>query len=340
MSEIRIQLFGRFCARRDGQVIAGLEADMLQKLFSYLLLYRRSAHARESLANLLWPETTTVHAKKRLRQVLWQLQSALGSYAEAPSDHLLLVTADQVQINPEANLWLDVAVFEQAFARVEGIAGQQLDTQHVQALHKAIQCYCGPLLDGCYDDWCLYERERLQNMYLAMLEKLMNYCEEHHDYEAGIQYGTQILACDKVRERAYRRLMRLHYLNGNWGKALRIYEQCSFALDEELGMKPSQRTTAFYEQILAEHLVVPVPIILPADMQSLSGNANAPLMETLGFLKHLQGVLTDLQSQVQQSMQHVEQSLSKNSDSPRRRKREGEKTLQRRSKDTAEIPLG
>lgn len=313
MSEIRIQLFGRFCVRRDGQVVAGLEADKLQKLFSYLLLNRRSAHAREPLASLLWPETTTVHAKKRLRQVLWQLQSALGSHAEAPSDHLLLVTADQVQINPEADFWVDVVVFEKTFARVEGIAGQQLSTQHVQALHNAIQCYRGPLLNGCYEDWCLHERERLQNMYLAMLEKLMNYCEEHHDYEAGIHWGMQILACDKVHERAYRRLMRLHYLNGNRGKALRVYEQCSVALDEELGVKPSQRTTALYKQILAEPLVVPVPTRLPADIQSVSGDANAPLTETLHFLTHLQDVLTDLQSQVQQSMQHVEQSLNENS---------------------------
>ncbi len=326
MSEIRIQLFGRFCAWRNGQVVAGLEADQLQKLFSYLQLYRRSAHARESLANLLWPETTTVHAKKRLRQVLWQLQSALGSYAEAPSDHLLLVTADQVQINPEANFWLDVAVFEQAFACVEGIAGRQLDTQHVQALHNAIQCYCGPLLDGCYEDWCLYERERLQNIYLVMLEKLMDYCEEHHDYEAGIHYGMQILAYDKVHERTYRRLMRLHYLNGNWGKALRVYEQCSFALDEELGMKPSQRTTAFYKRILAEHLAESVSTTSSADTQSVSGDANAPLMEALHFLTHLQEALTDLALQVRQSMQYVEQSLSKHSSSPHRRQREREAT--------------
>jgi DNA-binding SARP family transcriptional activator len=316
MTEIRIQLFGRFCVRRDGQVIAGLEADKIQKLFSYLLLYRRSARAREPLASLLWPETTTVHAKKRLRQVLWQLQSALGSYTETPSDHLLLVTADQVQINPEADFWLDVAVFEKAFACVEGITGQQLDTQHVQTLHNAIQCYRGPLLDGCYDDWCLYERERLQNMYLAMLEKLMNYCEEHHDYEAGIHYGMQILACDKVHERAYRGLMRLHYLSGNRDKALRVYEQCSFVLNEELGITPSQRTTVLYERILIEHVAVTAPTRLPAVTQSVSADANAPLMEVLHSLIQVEEALTGLQKQVQHSMRHVEQLLGKNSCSP------------------------
>ncbi len=309
MSEICIQLFGRFCVRRDGQVVAGLEADMLQNLFSYLLLHQRSAHARESLASILWPETTTVHAKKRLRQVLWQLHSALDSHAEVP---VLQITADQVQINPEAGIWLDVAAFEKAFAGVQGITGQQLDTRHVQALNAAIQLYRGPLLDGCYEEWCLDERERLQNIYLAMLEKLMCYSDCQHDYEAGIQYGKQILACDRVHERTYRRLMRLYYLNGDRANALRIYELCSHALNEELGVKPAQRTIAFYKQILAEHLAMPESGNIPVIMPGTPGNASAPLIEVLDSLTHLQEALADLQSQVQQSMQYVERSLSEN----------------------------
>jgi DNA-binding SARP family transcriptional activator len=335
MSEIRIQLFGRFRAWQDGQIIAGLEADKLQKLFSYLLLYRRAAHTRESLACLLWPEMTTAHAKKRLRQVLWQLQSVLGSSAEASSDHLLLVTADQVQVNPEADLWLDVAAFEKTFAGLESIAGRQLEAPHVRALRNAIQWYRGPLLEGCYEDWCLYERERLQNMYLAMLEKLMNSCAEHHDYEAGIHYGMQILACDKVHERAYRGLMRLHSLSGNRDKALRVYEQCSLVLDEELGITPSQRTTAYYKRLLADHVSVAEPTRLPADMQSESANANTPLVEALHSLTQVEEVLTGLQRQVQHSMRHVEQLLGKNSCPPPSPNTGGRKdaqgTLQRRS---------
>lgn len=309
MSEIRIQLFGPFCVRRDGRLVTGLKAEKLQELFSYLLLHRHSAHTRESLASRLWPETTTAHAKKRLRQELWLLQSALGIHDEAPSDRLLLVTANQVQINLEADFWLDVAVFEKTFAYIEGIVGQKLSAQHVQALQQAIRLYRGPLLDICYSDWCLYERERLQNMYPEMLEKLMLYCEEHHEYDAGIQYGMRILACDKVHERTYRRLMRLYYISGNRAKALYLYELCSRTLDEELGVKPSQRTKALYKQILAEHLAVPETAI---DVQEMPEDAHASLIDALGSLTHLQEILTGLQNQIQQSVLHDKSSLNKN----------------------------
>lgn len=102
----------------------------------------------------------------------------------------------------------------------------------MQVIQNAVQLYQGPLLEGWYQDWCLYERERLQSMYLAMLDELMGYCEVRHDYETGLLYGMGIMSYDWARERTHRRLMRLHYLNGDRAAALRQYEQCAVALKE------------------------------------------------------------------------------------------------------------
>src|SRR5438128_1039451 len=57
--------------------------------------------------------------------------------------------------------------------------------------------YRGDLLEGWYSDWCLYERERLQHMYLAMLDKLMEYSESHQEYETGQTYGMRALRYDR-----------------------------------------------------------------------------------------------------------------------------------------------
>jgi DNA-binding SARP family transcriptional activator len=313
MPKIYIQLFGRLCVRWDEQVIAGLDACKMQELLGYLLLHRQHPLSREALASLLWPETTTAQSKKKLRQLLWHLQSTLCSQGGAPHDRLFLVEPDQVQMNTEADLWLDVAVFEKTFTCMQGIAGQELDTQNAQAVQNAVLLYRGPLLEGCYEDWCLYQRERFQNMYLTMLEKLMGYCEVLHDYDTGIGYGMRIINCDKVRERTYRRLMRLHYLNGDRAKALGLYEQCSVALDEELGVKPSKRTMTFYKQILTEQLIVPEPTFLPTEAQPAFESLNVPLIETLDHLTQLQEFLTGLQSRIQQSKQKVERALNRNS---------------------------
>jgi two-component SAPR family response regulator len=89
-----------------------------------------------------------------------------------------------------------------------------------------VALYHGDLLEDWFQDWCLYERERLQNIYLAALDKLMDYCEASRDYDAGLAYGTRILRHDLARERTHRRLMRLYYLAGDRTSALRQYDRC------------------------------------------------------------------------------------------------------------------
>src|SRR5579859_1328532 len=134
MPTLNIQLFGKFCVRRNEQLLDGFDARKVQELFCYLLLHRDHSLPRETLASLLWPETTTVQSKKNLRQTLWQLQTALGSQNKCLNDRLLLVEPDRVQLNSEANLWLDVAVFEQANNLAQKIPGQELDSSTAQLL--------------------------------------------------------------------------------------------------------------------------------------------------------------------------------------------------------------
>ncbi len=320
MSTLSIQLFGKFCVRRNEQILDGFDARKVQELFCYLLLHRDHSLPRETLASLLWPDTTTSLSKKNLRQALWQLQSALGSQNEALHERMLLVESEWVQLNAEADLWLDVAVFEQIYNLVQKIAGQDLDAQAVKRVQEAVQLYQGPLLEGWYQDWCIQEREGLQNHYLSMLDKLMSYCEVHHDYDASLLYGMRIMCYDRARERTHRRMMRLYYLLGDRAEALRQYERCATALEEELGVKSSKSTLALYRKVQADQLDEPEPVVEFRETDPAIETVTPPLIEVLGNLTHLQETMTDLQNQVQQSIQRVELALNVARDSPRQRK--------------------
>ncbi len=312
MSTLNISLFGKFCVRRDGQVLEGFDARKVQELFCYLLLHRDHSLSREMLASVLWPETTTALSKKSLRQALWQLQSALGSQSAVIADRILVVDPEWIQLNVQADLWLDVAALEYASNITQNIPGAELDPQKTLMLQQAVQLYQGPLLEGWYNDWCILERERLQTLYLAMLDKLMGYCEVRHDYETGLHYGMRIMCYDRARERTHRCLMRLHYLNGDRAAALRQFDQCAAALEDELGVGPSKHTLALYEQISADQLTGAEFNGRASSMNAGLEAASPLLLEVLGRLAQLQGTLTELQTQVQQTMQSVEQILASN----------------------------
>lgn len=309
MPPLSVRMFGKFCVQRNEKIVNGLDACKLQELFGYLLIFRNSPHPRESLAALLWGDSSTARSKKYLRQALWQLQSALMPQGKRGDRfRILSVEPDSVSLNPLAEVWLDVAVFEQAFAVVREVAGQHFEPALAQTVEDAVQLYRGDLLEGWYQDWCLCERERLQSHYLIMLDKLLSYCEAYHKFETGLAYGLRVLRYDRARESTHRRLMRLYYLAGDRTAALRQYEQCAAALNEELGVKPARRTVALYEQMRADQFESIAPS--PAASSQASRIESSPVPEVIAHLKQLQALLTEIHRQVQKELQAVDLVLN------------------------------
>jgi DNA-binding SARP family transcriptional activator len=297
MVSLNISLFGKLSVRRDDRQLAGIDACKAQELLSYLLIHRDRPHSREALAGLLWGDTSTEKSRKYLRQALWQLQTALGD--EEGGGEVLTVEHDWVQLNSQGGVWLDVAAFEQAFAAAEGSGGDFSD-RATELIQDAVRLYRGDLLEGWYQDWCLYERERLQNIYLLMLDKLMNHCEARRKFELGLLYGSLILRHDRARERTHRQMMVLQYHSGDRTAALRQYERCSAALQEELGVKPDGRTAALYQQIRDGKIE-----------EARAEGASASLSELLGQLRQIQTLLADVQERVREDIKEVRFAIDK-----------------------------
>jgi len=304
MAKLSVCLFGKLSLHCNGHVLTGFDARKIQQLFCYLLLHRDHPQPREVLATVLWGDNSTEQSKKHLRQTLWQLQTALDRRHEHLNGTLLRVDADWVDLHSGADLWLDVAVFEEAFTPVQDIQGCDLDPNKAQLLERAVQLYNGDLLEGWYEDWCLFERERLQNMFLSMLDKLMGYCEVTKQYETGIGHGTRILFFDRAREHTHRQLMRLQYLAGNRTAALRQYGRCCAALNEELGVKPAKVTESLYETIRNDHVE---GLTIPSRNTPHTANSTTvPAQEILSRLDQVNELLADVQSAAQQGRRAIE----------------------------------
>ena len=76
-------------------------------------------------------------------------------------------------------------------------------------LEEATALYRGDLLPSCYDDWIVPERERLRQLALDGLTRLVELLESERNYRVAIGYAERLLGLDPVNEMTYRRLMRL-----------------------------------------------------------------------------------------------------------------------------------
>lgn len=299
MARLSVCLFGKFQVWADRQPVTGLEAQKAQELFSYLLVYSERPHHREALAELLWDYSD--RSKKYLRKALWQVQTAFDDVRQNTDPPVLLVESEWVQFNRRANLWFDVQQFQQTFQQVRGVSGKDLTLDTAQRVKEAVDIYRGDLLQGWYQDWCLFERERLQNMFISLLGKLMVFCETRRQYEEGQEYGLRALAYDRTREYTHRRLMRLFCLAGDRVRALRQYEKCVLILKEDLGVEPAKGTQALYEQIRADILTQPDGSGLPCT--DTPGQMGQP--QPLGQLRRLSHDLESIQRQLQDVIGHL-----------------------------------
>jgi DNA-binding SARP family transcriptional activator len=294
---LSITLLGRFSAGFGAQPISLHDGSKAQELFVYLLLKRQQAHTREEVACLLWEDSAPARSKANLRKALWQLRTALQPPARKKSTvaPVLQIDGEWLRLHPEAPLWLDVAVLEDAYADTRAVDGESLPSNMAAALSEAVALYTGDLLPNRYQPWCLEERERLKHLYLCLLEKLLEFSATHGEYEAGLSCARSILAHDSTREHIHRQIMRLHCQRGDRASALRQYEQCVDVLATELGVVPMRETTGLYERMRDGDGDSPAP----------AGSATPEddaLRDIVVRLDHLQVMLGELRRSVEEAV--------------------------------------
>jgi DNA-binding SARP family transcriptional activator len=296
---ISICLLGRFRARLGDSDLIGLGGRKVQELVCYVLLFRERCHHREVLAETLWGDSSGSQSRKYLRQALWQLRTLTAADPAGPP--LLRMDAQWVEVSQEADFWLDVAELESAHALVQGVSGEGMSEHQATALRRAVAAYRGELLEGCYEDWCVYERERLKTIYLELLEKLLIDSQRRGRVEEGVSYAQQILRHDRARESTHRRMMSLYLLAGNRTTAMRQFHRCAEILREELGVEPAASTRALYERIRAAEVAEPAGFA-PGGGPPRSSGAHPE-----DRLRDLLRLLTEAQSLVQEQLLAVRQ---------------------------------
>jgi DNA-binding SARP family transcriptional activator len=217
-----------------------LRSRKTQALLAYLALSPGQSHSRDKLATLLWGDRSQSHARSRLRESLFSLRRALD-----PADPPCLVVGGETLALAADTADIDAIGFER-LAR----------TDDPDALARAADLYRGDLLVGLafrggpFEEWLMAERERLRELAVDALARLLAHQQSAGPAEAALRTALRLSALDPLQEAVHRALMRLYARLGRRGSALRQYQLCVGVLQRELGVEPETDTRQLYQEIL------------------------------------------------------------------------------------------
>ncbi len=244
-----VQLLGLFEAHLTGGGVIRLCSNRKgQALFKVLATHPYDHYHKEKLLLLFWPNenpavvTGKLHiAASRLRRAL--LQAGLGGDA-------LLFEEDCYCLNRKLQVQSDVVLFDMHFKAGQRLEARNDPDQAAAEYEAALALYRGPYLaEVVGEDWPLLERARLEEQFQVILTKLAAWYFTNSRWAESAECCRRALDCDSLREDIYRQLMRCLSHQGQRNQALRVYQNCSRVLQEELGIEPMRETTQLFDQI-------------------------------------------------------------------------------------------
>lgn len=217
-SRLQVRLFGCFDVRVEDRSVEIARRE--QRLLAFLAL--RGRRPRSYVAGVLWPDTPEPRALASLRAAVLRSRKLVGD--------LLEVGRTTLALSPEVSV--DVQDMLHSVAAI----GQSPDGDPREVLGWLASA---DLLPGWYDDWVLYEKERLQHVRIRALEALAERELLGGEPELALTASLEAVALEPLRESAHAIAIRAHLRSGNPAGAVREYEGYRRRLQTELAIAPS-----------------------------------------------------------------------------------------------------
>lgn len=221
MAYTQLQLLEEFILQHHGkprQVPPGI-----QRLIAFLAL--RGPTHRCVVAGTLWPEVAEDQALASLRTSIWRMAGIIPD----------VILTEGMRLSLPATLSVDSRDQEQFVKCL--LRSHEKDEDWILA--GLDHLWGGELLPGWYDDWVVFERERLMQLRLHALEDAAAVLTRCGRLDSALQLALEAVRTEPLRETATAVLIAVYLAEGNISDALHRYDAFRELLRCELDLEPS-----------------------------------------------------------------------------------------------------
>ncbi|WP_298942587.1 BTAD domain-containing putative transcriptional regulator [uncultured Microbacterium sp.] len=234
-----VYLLGTPTVMQDGRLRAVPEG--CKRVLAFVALQHGRVDRRHA-AGSLWPDGSDDRASGNLRSALWRLRGA----------GIDVIESDKISVFLREHTTTDLdELCEWADRLIAGSFDE--DDLHVPNWTSTI----AELLPGWYDEWVIFERERIRQRMLHALEVLSCTLRRAGRYGEAIDAAVDAVAVEPLRESAHRVLAEAHVAEGNVIEARRTYMRYRDLARRELGVEPSAAFRAWIQMCGAPRAMRP-----------------------------------------------------------------------------------
>lgn len=229
---LRVEAFGGLRISWGGTLLEESlwRGPLVKYLLAFLVRSPRPVHETHIL-EAFWPDGHE-NSKRRLSGALSAIRRALAQATGNGQDPIVR-SRDFFSLAELWPVWHDLHEFEKA--------QQKGDWARMQLLYQ------GPYLEGCYMDWAVLQRQKLEEEMIKALHQLSTATLENQP-ERSLEAAQRALSLDPCQQAAMLNAMRALLRLGQPEKAVRDFERFAQTLRRELEVEPTLELLECYQR--------------------------------------------------------------------------------------------
>jgi len=242
---LKIQCLGPFRVFIDDREVTW-RTTKARDLCAYLFYYRGKPVHKEKILEALWPDSSIDRSSTLFHTNMYQLRQAIKT---GPGNQPVKHQKKQYSLDQNM-LSSDVDIFVSLAASVE--EGDESPTGEIAKLEEAVSLYRGEYMEEIDYYWVSAERERINQMYLNLMDRLAHLYFDNQEFERAASCLRTILQHNPLLENTHALLMRVYAGMGDRMAVMQQYNTLCRALEQEMGIDPSPKTRDLYYELCSE----------------------------------------------------------------------------------------
>lgn len=214
-----------------------------RELFLYLLQNKGTLIHKGSLMETLWGEEDLDRGYSILYTTVYNVRKALQTYA----DHIKLKNTNDGYMLSLEHVQVDLQEWEQQLRDLPGeVTEESIDEyMHVMDLNS------GPYLAEYDYIWIESEKQRLETMWIAAMQKIIDYYRESNQITETIQLLQQLVARVPELEEGHLLLMEIYAEQNNAHLVNEQYDEY-VSVQHSYGLRPSPKIQKWYTDYIED----------------------------------------------------------------------------------------